>query len=236
MEFIQGPEPDLEKPIVIAAMRDMGFVGSIVVDFINTGLGTKPFRVARSTLPGYVVDRRGHIDMPDEEWVYSYADDLVVFGGRFGQPRAAEELHAACRDVIETAKKHSAKFVYTVGGFQTSRQLDKLPAAFVTATSAKLAKQLEGTGFRTTPYETTITGFNGLILGYAKAHKMRGIGVYGELNEPEVPQYRAAKSVIETLEKLTYRRFGDTARLDARAESVDQQMRGRGDGPGGPGA
>jgi len=48
MDFFQESEPDLEKPIVIAAMQDMGNVGSIVVDFINDNLKTKQFRVAKS--------------------------------------------------------------------------------------------------------------------------------------------------------------------------------------------
>jgi len=32
MDFIQESEPDLKKPIVIAAMQDMGNVGGIVIE------------------------------------------------------------------------------------------------------------------------------------------------------------------------------------------------------------
>ena len=49
MEFTQDVEPNVEKPIVIAAMQDMGNVGSIVVNFINDSLRTKIFRIARET-------------------------------------------------------------------------------------------------------------------------------------------------------------------------------------------
>ena len=38
MDFNQIEEPDVEKPIIIAAMQDMGNVGSIVVNFINESL------------------------------------------------------------------------------------------------------------------------------------------------------------------------------------------------------
>jgi hypothetical protein len=71
-----------------------------------------------------------------------------------------------------------------------------------------------------------ITGFNGLILGYAKTNGIQGIGLYGELNEPEIPQYRTAKSIIKTLEKLTYKKFGDTIKLDVMAERVDNEIHG----------
>ena len=41
MEFIQNEEPLVKKPIIIAAMQDMGNVGSIVINFINESLKTK---------------------------------------------------------------------------------------------------------------------------------------------------------------------------------------------------
>jgi len=35
LEFINKLEPEIRKPLIIAAMQDMGNVGSIVVNFIN---------------------------------------------------------------------------------------------------------------------------------------------------------------------------------------------------------
>ena len=35
MQFTQNEEPDIKKPIIIAAMQDMGNVGSIVINFIK---------------------------------------------------------------------------------------------------------------------------------------------------------------------------------------------------------
>ena len=35
MEFINKLEAEVSKPLVIAAMQDMGNVGSIVINFIN---------------------------------------------------------------------------------------------------------------------------------------------------------------------------------------------------------
>ena len=53
MEFINKLEPDVRKPLIIAAMQDMGNVGSIVVNFINKHLRTTPFPVSYThlTLP-----------------------------------------------------------------------------------------------------------------------------------------------------------------------------------------
>ena len=59
MEFEDTRAPDVKKPLIIAAMQDMGNVGSIVVNFINKNLGTAQFRRATSSRPPFVYDKGG---------------------------------------------------------------------------------------------------------------------------------------------------------------------------------
>ncbi len=224
MEFTQDVEPTVKKPIIIAAMQDMGNVGSIVVNFINDSLRTKTFRIARTLYPTYVIDKGGYIELPNESWKYKYTDDLIVFGGGKGQPQNNSEINALCQDVIDIAKKYSAKFIYTFGGFHTNKIIDNDPKTYITTTSIELTKQMEGLNVETTQ-KSIITGFNGLILGFAKKNGIHGIGIYGELNEPEIPQYRAAISIIKTLEKLTYRKLGDTSQLEVMAQEIERKFR-----------
>ena len=221
MKFYERAVPSLDKPVVVAAMPDMGNVGGIVIDFINDSTRAKTFRIAKTSYPDYVIDEGGHIEVPAEEWTYRYTDGLITFGGGGAQPREGSEMHSICQDVVEVARRYSAKLIYTVGGFGTGVSRDP-PKTMVTATTKELASQLQGSGFVLNPRKSVIRGFNGLILGYAKSSGIRGIGLYGELSEPSIPQYRAAKSVIHTLERLTFRRFGDTARLDSMAEYVER--------------
>ena len=77
----------------------------------------------------------------------------------------------------------------------------------------------------TTPTESVITGFNGFILGYAKLIGINGIGLYGELLEPRIPQYRAAKAILQTLEKLTYQKLGDLNELDIKADAIESRFK-----------
>ena len=225
MEFIDKEAPDVKKPLIIAAMQDMGNVGSIVVNFINKYLNTIPFREVKSTRPPYVYDKGGYIEIPEEKWEYRYGNDIIVFGGGAGQPQQNDELNELCQDVINVAKKYSAKFIYTVGGYHTSRQFGNFPLTYVTTTSNKLFELVRKLNIETTPQQSVITGFNGLILGYAKLNDINGIGLYGELLNPDIPQSRAAKSILQTLEKLTYQKFGDMTELDVKAESIDEQIR-----------
>ena len=225
MKFTQTAEPPIEKPLIIAAMQDMGNVGNIVIDFLNKSKNASVFRRAESTELSYVLDKGGHIEIPKESWDYKYTQNIIIFGGGAGQPKTSEELHAICQDVINVAKKYSVKFIYTVGGFHTQRIIRDEPKTFVTTTSSDLSKQLENMGTSMTPAKSIITGFNGLILGYAMINDIYGIGLYGEIDEPSIPQYRTAKSVIKTLEKLTYQNFGSTSELDVMALEIDKKLR-----------
>ena len=224
MKFLQTKQPDLQKPMMIAAMQDMGDVGSIVIDFINRYLDSTIFREVFPSYPAYVIDNGGYIDLPEEKWDYRYGKNTIVFGGGSGQPSSTEELNVLCQDVINVAKKYSTRFIYTLGGFHRPHLIGKNPKTFVTTTSAEITDQVRKLGIETTPEASIITGFNGLILGFAKMNGIQGIGLYAELNEPKVPQYRAAKSIIKTLEKLTYQKFGDASELDAMADDVESKI------------
>jgi proteasome assembly chaperone (PAC2) family protein len=119
------------------------------------------------------------------------------------------------------------RFIYTLGGFHTKSPIQGEPKTFVTTTSKELTDQVKKLGILTTPEASIITGFNGLILGFAKMNGIQGIGLYAELNQPKLPQYRSAKSIIKTLEKLTYRKFGDTSELDSMAKDVEEHSHGK---------
>lgn len=225
MKFTQLVEPQIEKPLMVAALQDMGNVGNLVINHINKSKKSVPFRRAESTQISYVLDQGGYIEIPKEGWQYSYAKNIIVFGGGVGQPKTTEELHELCQDVIDTAKRYSVKFIYSLGGFHTTRPIRNDHKTYVTTTSQDLTRQLEKMGTSMTPTKSVITGFNGLILGYAKTNDIQGIGLYGELNDPSIPQYRTAKSVLQTLEKLTYQSFGDYHELDVMADDIERKLK-----------
>jgi uncharacterized protein len=224
MKFTNVEEPQVTKPMIIAAMQDMGNVGSIVIDFINRSLNTRCFRYASPPFPNYVIDKGGYIEFQPERWEYKYGRNIIEFGGGTSQPQTNAELYEMCEDVIDVAKKYSAQLIYTVGAFHTNRYLSKQPKAFVTTTSQELMAQVKRLGVETTLQSFFITGFNGLILGFAKSNNIRGIGVYGEINDPQIPQYRAAKSILQLLERLTFLKFGELHELDIMAEAVDKEI------------
>ncbi len=224
MEFVRVEEPDVSKPIMIAAMQDMGNVGSIAIDFINKTLQTRCFRYVSAPYPNYVEDKGGHIDFQQEKWEYRHGGEVVVFGGGVGQPQTNSELYELCQDVIDVAKSCSAQLIYTLGAFHTDRKYDKSPRTLFTTTSQEMTGQIARLGLEPTPGQSLITGFNGLILGYAKKNGLQGIGLYAEIDDPQVPQYRSAKSLLVSLEKLTYQKFKGLEELDEIAGAIDSEI------------
>jgi uncharacterized protein len=224
MEFVNVEEPDVNKPIMIAAMQDMGNVGSIAIDFINKSLDSRLFRYVLTPYPNYVVDKGGHIDYNRETWEYRYNNSIIVFGGGVGQPQTNHELYELCQDVINIAKQYSVQLIYTLGAFHTDRNYSKDPKTLVTTTSQELTNQIAKLGHDTTPGSSLITGFNGLILGYAKKNNIQGIGLFAEINDPQMLQYRSAKSLLVSLEKLTYQKFRGLEELDQMAGAVEREL------------
>jgi proteasome assembly chaperone (PAC2) family protein len=224
MEFVNVEEPNVNKPIMIAAMQDMGNVGSIAIDFINKSLDSRLFRYVLTPYPNYVVDKGGHIDYHQERWEYRYINSIVVFGGGIGQPQTNQELYELCQDVINIAKMYSVQLIYTLGAFHTDRNYGKDPKTLVTTTSQELTDQIVKIGHNTTPGSSLITGFNGMILGYAKRNNIQGIGLFAEINDPQMLQYRSAKSLLVSLEKLTYQKFKGTEELDQMADAVEREL------------
>src|SRR5436309_1656715 len=103
MDFSDVETPDIRKPILVAAMQDMGNIGSIVIHLINKSFNTLPFRYVSACYPNYVIDKGGHIEFQQERWEYRYGKDIIVFGGGLGQPQTNEELYKLCQDVINIA-------------------------------------------------------------------------------------------------------------------------------------
>lgn len=94
----------------------------------------------------------------------------------------------------------------------------------VAATSQELTEQIKRFGLEATPGESLITGFNGLILGYAKANSIKAIGLYAEIDDPQIPQYKSAKSLLVSLDKLTYQKFRRIEEFDEIAGAIDSEI------------
>lgn len=70
---------------------------------------------------------------------------------------------------------------------------------------------------------SSITWFNGLILGLSHERGIDAIGLFGEIAETTVPQPLAAKNIISAFSKLE-RIPIDTKPLDRQYESIMEEI------------
>ena len=95
---------------------------------------------------------------------------------------------------------------------------------YYAVTREYLAGRVEECGALALEGEGYITGFNGLLLGVADERGMDAICLLGEIDNPEIRQPKAAKSVLKVLAKLLGIGEIDTRELDEEAERIKAQL------------
>ena len=86
------------------------------------------------------------------------------------------------------------KMVISAGGYLAYVKMERRNRVFGVATTANSISTLKS--FEINPLASevkSITWFNGVILGIAKKRDIEGIGLFGEIQNTESPQYKAAR-------------------------------------------
>ncbi len=204
MEIKRLHTPKADKVNLVAALPDMGNVGSLVTEFLVDHLGMKPFMELVSYDKPFVLCKDGLISEVPSVYRLSYSEraKLVVMAGD-SQPESMTRLYVLCEKVLDAAAEVGRlEKVYTCGGYHKERIIGE-PRVYGVANDPELFKDLDKLGIREIgPEVSSITWFNGVILGVAKRRKIDAVGLYGELADPSTPQPTAAKAVIKALTTL----------------------------------
>lgn len=214
MEIRYYERPRLKETTLIASLPDMGRVGGLVPQFLVDHLKATLFAEIHNYDKPYVYCKDGLISHHPSVYKihYSRKGDLVIMTGD-DQPQAASELYSLCNTVLDVAEETGKiKRVYTTGGY-FREHLIREPRVYGVANMHHLLKELDRLGIREIgPEISTITWFNGLVLGTALKRNLEGIGLYGEIDDPNVPQPKAARSVLKAIVTLLSRPQVDTWR------------------------
>lgn len=222
MELKVYEKPKFDKVTLIASLPDMGRVGGLVPKFLIEHLKAKMFAEIYSFDKPYVLCKDGLISHYPNVYrmYYSKKASLVIFTGE-EQPQDVSSLYELCNMVIDvSAKSGKLKRVYTVGGYFRER-LEHDPKVFGVANMPHLLGELDRIGIREIGSEvSSITWFNGLILGVSLTRNIEGVGLYGELDNPQIEQPKAAKAVLKAIFTLLSLPQIDALKEDASAEYV----------------
>lgn len=203
MKSIVYRKPALDDIILIAALPDMGKVGGLVSSYLARELDTELVASIESKEKPWVIYKDGiaklHADL-----YHIYSDDknsIMIFTGNT-QPQEGFEVFNLCKRLIELVKSFGRiKRIYTAGGY-LKEHVDE-PRVYGAVNDQKLLSILDKFGILTLGGEiSTITWFNGLILGIAYEYGIDAIGLFAEIDNPHIEQPRAAKNIIKILTRI----------------------------------
>lgn len=205
MEVKHLYRPTAEKVSLVASLPDMGNVGALVSQFLVSHLRmTRPFAEIQSYDRPFVICKDGLITEVPSVYKFHFSEraNLVVMTGD-SQPGDVRELYDLCYAALDTAASVGRlERVYTCGGYHRE-ELTGEPKVYGVSNNPKVFDELDRLGIREIgPDVSSITWFNGVILGVAKRRGIDAVGLYGELTEPSVPQPDAANAVLKALTTL----------------------------------
>jgi len=204
MKLKQIENVKMNDIVLVASLPDMGRVGGLVSNFIAKQLNAKLVAEIESIEKPWVTYENGianlHID------IYKiFADkqnSIVVFTGDT-QPQDPHELYELCDLLLDTVQGYgNVKRLYASGGYLKQEVIGE-PKVYGTVNNADLLKELDRYNIARLGNEVnSITWFNGLVLGTAATRGIEGIGLFGEIDNPSVPQHLAARSVVKVIARM----------------------------------
>lgn len=204
--FKKGAKP--RNPILIVGLPGIGNVGSLVGEHLKTELkAAKIATIYSSHFPHQVVMlKSGGIRLVSNRiyhWKNASKDakacDLLILVGDF-QALSSEGQYELNEKIVEFVKKMGVKTIYTVGGYSTTNQYIKTPRVFAVTTDKSKIPKLKEVGVVFGEASGMIWGSAGLLLAFAKKHKLSGTCLMGETGMLDVDAH-AAKAVLEMLVK-----------------------------------
>lgn len=199
----------------------MGRVGGLVSSYLASNLKAEHIANIISSPKPWVSVKDGIIESAKDVYkiFYSESEKILILSGD-AQPEDHRELLDLCNAFIDFCLSiGKIKRLYTAGG-SLNEMLTGEPRVVGVTTKLELRKILEDANVDTLGSEfTTITWFNGLILGIASDRHIEAIGFYGEISDKTLPQPLAAKSIVKAFSRIEGKSIS-TKLFDAQYEEV----------------
>lgn len=206
---------------IFASLPDMGRVGGLVSSFLASNLETEHIANIISNPKPWVNVKDGVIESTRDIYRIYFSDreKLLILTGEM-QPEDHRELLELCNTFLDFCSSiGDVKRLYTAGG-SLNEMLTGEPRVVGVATKPQLKEILVSSDVDTLGSEfTTITWFNGLILGMASDRNIEAIGFYGEISDKTLPQPLAAKSIVKAFAKIEHLSIS-TKPFDVQYEEV----------------
>lgn len=195
---------ELKNPILIEGLPGLGMVGRIATRYLAKQLKAKKLaRLYSPHFPYYVlVNKKGSVRLLRGEFFFwkneAGENDFIFFTGD-SQAQTIEGQYEVAGCILDFAEKNNVKTIVTIGGYR--KEVEKTPRVVAVSTSPRLLNEALKAEALPSSAGNPIVGTAGLLLGLAKFRKIDAICLLGE-TRGYLPDPRAAKSVVEVLQKM----------------------------------
>lgn len=221
---------------LFASLPDMGRVGGLVSSFLAQNLKCEQVAEVVSSDKPWVSYADGIVKSASDTYKVHYSDEhkLMIFTGE-SQPQDPGELYALCSTLLDFAQgAGKVTRLYGAGGYLRD-QLTGAPRVCGVVNRPELKNVLSKAGIDPVgPEISSITWFNGVILGMAAERGIDAVGLFGEISETTAPQPLAAKSILAAFSRLEDIPL-DTKLLDRQYESILEEAQKKKEPKYGPG-
>ena len=207
--------------LVFAALPDMGKVGGLASSFLSNQVGAELIATLTLAEKPWVDVKDGIVTSATDTYsIYFKKDQNMLILTGTSQPEDSRELFSLCTTFLDFCQKvGTVRRLYTAGGSFNDLQTGE-PRVVGVVTSPQLKEVLLKFKIDIISGEiSSITWFNGLILGLAANRGIGGIGLYAEISDKSVPQPLAAKSIVKAFGRIEDV-IVDTKPLDRQYEEV----------------
>jgi predicted ATP-grasp superfamily ATP-dependent carboligase len=238
MEFKELKKIKLNSPIMLAGAPGMGLVAKHTIDYFIKKLRPKElgaisadydyYSIAIFDDHGVLIPRAFHEPYRFYFLKTNKENDIVLFSADF-QPTLPEAQNKLSDKVAQIAQSLKVKRIYTTAAMPV-RDKVKVPKVFGVATSLELMELLTSNGIE--PLRGQVSGFNGVLLEYARKRGIEGICLLSEtyiyyIENPLDPvDLRAVLAVVKKTAELLDLEI-DTKELEnkiARCEEMYQRL------------
>ncbi|MEM3781752.1 MAG: PAC2 family protein [Candidatus Micrarchaeaceae archaeon] len=221
----------LRNPALIVGLPGIGNIGSLVAQYLIQKLNAKQFATLYSPYLPYMIVALadGSFRLVSDRFYYWKGKnrDLVILTGDY-QPSSSEGQYEVNEKIIEFFKSVGGNEVYTIGGYTAEDKYVKNPRVFGVTADAKMRKNLEkfNVMFGKLP-NLSIIGAAGMVVAFAKEHKLPAACIMGETGMLEIDA-NSAKSVLAILSKLFQIKIdlGDINELQKETEKFIKELEG----------
>lgn len=213
---------------VFASLPDMGRVGGLVSSFLAQNLKCEQVAEMTASDKPWVAYADGVVKSASDAYKIFYDKEhkLLIFAGE-SQPQDPGQLYGLCNGFLDYASSAGrVRRLYGAGGYLRD-QLAGAPRVCGVVNKPALKNVLDSAGIEPVGNEiTSITWFNGIVLGLAAERDIDAIGLFGEISETTVPQPLAAKSILSAFSRLENIAL-DIKKLDRQYESILEEMQNK---------